>query len=629
MYLMPTMKTPSLRKYQSRVQQMQGDSENKVEPVPSKPLSLEEASKPEEEVTTESLISGEATESTSTCIVDVTNTVVRKSTRSSVKKRSVPNKENSHESLPAAPATTNPRRTTRACTRKPQVTTDVVVDDLKALPATTKKRTTRARTKKAEKDSASQGLCRSRIESTTAVASTESERERPDPASVSKPPTADHEPQSSSTSISTTSAEADQNPETSELKNPGIPQSRQRESDDTPSMVISPPRIRESTGRGPSRRSCLKTLGEVVIEKLQVSSPAIETSIPPTSLQPMETDDATTGDQTSVPVPVTSDILPAVRRSVRLRKVAPGEVISCTSDTDDESYIRPPPPKRSLLKLKKKGGRKGKKALRNVVEDPVKTESQTSSGESAVVVPSQPKSLASSEEESSALVGVVTEHAHESNADASATKSQVDVSKQVTEKTLLSGVQSSKSNETMYESCISEVEISTPSKSAAKKSNRIPKRAAKAAKVRGRIKTPVGASTQLQEHTPTAVTRTPKQASTQLQEHTPTAVTRTPKQASTQPQEHTPTTVTRTPKQASTQLQEHTPTTVTRTPKQPYTPHTPGTYTRPRPVLSPMDVPYMNKTPRILRQLHEEHQVRSGGKIISLAELRSRNRCVY
>ena len=358
MYLLPTMKTPSLRKYQSRVQQMQGDAENKVEPVPSKPLSIEEASKPEDEVTTEALISSEATESTSTCIVDVTNTVVRKSTRSCVKKRSVPNKENNHESLPAAPATTNPRRMTRACTRKPQVTTDVVVDDLKALPATTKRRTTRARTKKAEKDSASQGLCRSRIESTTAVASAESERERPDPASVSKPPTADHEPQSSSTSISTTSAEADQNPETSELKNP---QSRQRESNDNPSMVTSPPRIRELTGREPSRRSSLKTLGEVVIEKLQVSSQAIETSIPPTSLQPMETDDATTGDQTSVPVPVTSNILPAVRRSVRLRKVAP-----------------------------------------------------------------EPKSLASSEEESSALVGVVTEHAHESNEDASATKSQVE-----------------------------------------------------------------------------------------------------------------------------------------------------------------------------------------------------------
>ena len=453
MYLMPTMKTPSLRKYQARVQQMQGDAENKVEPVPSKPLSLEEASKPDDEVTTESLISSGATESTSTCIVDITNTVVQKSTCSCIKKRSVPNKENSHESLPAAPATTNPRRTTRACTRKPQVTTDVVVDDLKA---TTKRITTRARTKKAEKDSASQGLCRSRIESTTAVASTESERERPDPVSVSKPPTADHEPQSSSTSIYTTSAEADQNPETSELKNPDIPQSRQRESNDTPSMVISPPRIRESTGREPSRRSSLKTLGEVVIVKLQVSSPVIKTSIPPTSLQPMETDDATIGDQTSVPVPVTSDILPAVRRSVRLRKVAPGEVISCTSDTDDESYIRPPPPKRSLLKLKKKGkqgGRKCKKALRNVVEDPVKTESQTSSGESAVVVPSQPKSLASSEEESSALVGIVTEHAHESNEDASATKSQVDVSKQITEKTLPSDVQSSESNETMYELC--------------------------------------------------------------------------------------------------------------------------------------------------------------------------------
>ena len=584
MYVMPTMKTPAFQRHRSRVEQAEG---NVVVPVPPKPLSdsVDQVSKP----TTPN--SGDTTEPTGPGMVDVTNTAVRRSTCSHAKKRSVPNKENTHESLPAIPATTNPKRTTRACTRK---------------PATTARKTTRARTRKAERDSGGQGredsctrhddtslvdavatssrrMTRSRIKSAAAVASqTGGEKERPDPVLASKPPPACQDPQNgvSPMSVSPQSAESDHNQATVECSSPGMIQSKQKEPDDVPELVSSPTQIEEPTGEGVSQNSSSsKTLDLVTVENPQVSSPAIETS---THL--MEPEETTTANQTSLPVLIASDVVaPPVRRSTRLNKRAPGTPeTSCTSDTDDEPYIRPPPPKRSLLKLKKKGkqgGRKGKRIPRKVDEDAVKTDAQyPSSGESTVAVGestdrdrSQDKNLANSGEENCSTSDAVTQQPQQSIEDVPTSKRLADVSVRAVDETVQSDTQSS---ETTYEPCVSEVEGGTSSKSDAKASRRIPRRAAKAAKVRGRVKTPVGGRTQPEEHSPAAGTRTPKQ---------------------------------------------------------PHTPRTPGTYmyTRPRPGLSPMSVPYLSNTPRVLQQLHEEHQVRSGGKIISLAELRSRNRYMW
>ncbi len=582
MSVLPTMKTPAFQKHRSRVEQVEEAADNVGDPV-SQPLGLNQVSKPATDV---SLISGDTIETTDPGMVDVTNTV-RKSTRSRAKKKSVPSKENAHESFPAVPATTNPKRTTRACARK-RVTKEVVADDLEAVPATATRRTTRTRTKKAETGSGGQGgedsclvdtvatssrrMTRSRINSAASVESqTGGEKEKP--VMASKLPVACRDPQNGDSPMSTQSVGPDRNQVPIECSSPSVTQSKQKVSDDIPDLANLPPHTEEPTGKGLSQNGSAKTLDLVTAEKLQVSSPAIETSI-----QLMETEETTTAGQTLLPVPVASDVAPPVRRSTRLFKRAPGTPdASCTSDTDDEGYIRPPPPKRSLLKLKKKkgkeGSRKGKRVPRKVEEDAVKTDVQspTSSGESVIAVAdrgrSQDKDLAGRGGENDSTP--VTEQPQEPVEDVAASKTPADGSLQVTEETVQTDTQSS---DTMYESCISEVESGTSSKPDTKASRRIPRRAAKAAKVRGRVKTPVGGRTEPEERSLTAGPFTPKQ---------------------------------------------------------PHTPRTPGTYTRPRPVFSPMNVPYLSNTPRVLRQLHEEHQARSGGKIISLAELRSRNRYVW
>lgn len=324
MSVLPTMKTPAFQKHRSRVEQVEEAADNVGDPV-SQPLGLNQVSKPATDV---SLISGDTIETTDPGMVDVTNTV-RKSTRSRAKKKSVPSKENAHESFPAVPATTNPKRTTRACARK-RVTKEVVADDLEAVPATATRRTTRTRTKKAETGSGGQGgedsclvdtvatssrrMTRSRINSAASVESqTGGEKEKP--VMASKLPVACRDPQNGDSPMSTQSVGPDRNQVPIECSSPSVTQSKQKVSDDIPDLANLPPHTEEPTGKGLSQNGSAKTLDLVTAEKLQVSSPAIETSI-----QLMETEETTTAGQTLLPVPVASDVAPPVRRSTRLFK---------------------------------------------------------------------------------------------------------------------------------------------------------------------------------------------------------------------------------------------------------------------------------------------------------------------
>lgn len=317
---------------------------------------------------------------------------------------------------------------------------------------------------------------------------------------------------------------------------------------------------------------------------------------------------------TDEPEEVEEEVAMTVRRSTRIRSKtstseSPGELGILTrpslpsrpkrslqekeAESDDEVYAKPPPPKKSL-KLRKKPGRTRKGRGRKKSETSVTSASSVLQEESSVAE-TQP------EDESAAVKPApqISDQKDEQPASVDKGDRQEEASDCVGQN---KGVEDTAAAdnpvnggtppnfpESMYESCVSEMEVSPvcDRRATCTKASRIPTP----------VKTPRNSPQKL-PNTPSTVTKAPKAVTPEHQAAVPGTTTRSA-------------TVTKTPKAN-----------VRKTPFG-------ETSTKENPILSPLRVPYLRVTPKSLHQLQEGHVERVspvGGKVISMADLRASRR---